>query len=768
MKKFYYLFVISLICSFCNSDPDFSTDLKLWYEEPAEKWTEALPVGNGNLGAMIYGTVVQEHIQFNEETLWTGEPHDYTNKGSNKYLAEIRQLLKDGKQKEADKLALNNFMSIPLRQKAYQPFGDLFINFPEHNNYSNYKRELDLNNAICRISYNVEGVNYKREIFSSYPDKIIVIQLDADKSKHLNFNLNLDSPHELKKIITENNSQTLEVKVKEGVLKGVSRIKISTNGNIENRNNKIYVADASSAVIYLSAATNYVNYKDVSGNPEIISSDILRKVENKKFNKIKSDHIKDHQTLFQAFNINFEGENNSSVPTNKRIYEFWGNPNDPQFLSLYVQYARYLMIASSRPGTQPATLQGIWNDQLKPPWDSKWTTNINAEMNFWPAEITNLSECHESLFGMIEDCVETGEITAREHYDFDGWILHHNTDIWRGTAPINAANHGIWVSGGAWMCYHLWEHYLFTQDEEFLKQRAYPIMRKAALFFTQFLVKDEDTGWLVSGPSNSPENGGLVIGPTMDHQIIRALFNACIKSAEILDTDSEFADKLKTMIVQIAPNQIGQYGQLQEWLTDIDRKENHHRHVSHLWGVHPGNEINYEETPDLMDAAKQSLLYRGDEGTGWSLAWKINFWSRFLDGNHAYKLIHMLLSPAEEPERNIRGGSYPNLFDAHPPFQIDGNFGGAAGIVELLMQSHLNKIEILPALPDALPNGSVFGICARGGFELSFSWKNSILQEIEVLSKAGKECILVYKDLIINFKTEKGKKYKFGAQFETK
>ena len=425
------------------------------------------------------------------------------------------------------------------------------------------------------------------------------------------------------------------------------------------------------------------------------------------------------------------------------------------------------MIASSRPGTKPPTLQGLWNDKLRPPWFSSYTTNINLEMNYWQVEIANLSECHEPLFDFIKDISITGKNVAKEHYDANGWIVHHNVDIWRGAAPVNNANHGLWLGGSGWLASHIWEHYLFTQDEAFLRE-YYPILKDAALFYKDFLYKDPKTGYLISSPSNSPEIGGMVAGPTMDHQIIRALFKSVIEASTILNTDQEFSKKLQVMIPKIAPNKIGQHGQLQEWLEDKDDPESHHRHVSHLWAVYPGSEINYEETPELMKAAKQSLEFRGDNGTGWSLAWKVNFWSRFKDGNRAYKLLGVLLSPAEIPERKISGGSYPNLFDAHPPFQIDGNFGAAAGIIEMLIQSHLGKIELLPALPDALPKGAISGVVARGGFELDFKWENSLLQEVIVTSKKGSKCKLQYKDKLIEFDTKVGKKYTFDGMLNAK
>ena len=763
MKKLLFLF--AGIFSSTILTVEAQTAYRLFYEEPAQKWTEALTIGNGRLGAMIYGGVTQERIQFNEETLWTGKPHDYSHKNAGDHLGKIRQLLAEGKQKEAQDLASEVFMSEPLHQMAYQPFCDLIIDFPEHEDYTDYTRELDIEKAICTTEYTVNGVKYNREMFVSKPDEVIVVRITSEKPNTLNFNVSLNSPHFQKSVQTDYNTQILSVKVVDGAMEGMAGFKIFTDGKIRPAYQNISVSGASTATIYLSAYTNFVNFRDVSENPKRFVNWYLKQYDKLDYEKVKADHIADYQSLYNRFQLNLTDKGKSTIPTNKRIYDFWKNPDDPQFVSLYVQYSRYLLISSSRPGGQPATLQGIWNKDLDPAWQSKWTTNINAEMNYWPVELTNLTECHEPLFRMIDECSQSGAIVAKEHYNCDGWVLHHNTDIWRGAAPINASNHGIWVTGGAWLCTHLWEHYQFTQDKEFLAEK-YPVIKNAALFFTQFLVKDPKTGYLISTPSNSPEIGGLVAGPAMDHQIIRELFRICMKASGILERDREFAEKLQGMLPRIAPNQIGKHGQLQEWMEDKDDPENHHRHVSHLWSVYPGNEINWEENPEMMKAARQSLIYRGDEGTGWSLAWKINFWSRFLDGNRTYKLIHMLLSPAEEPQRSIRGGTYPNLFDAHPPFQIDGNFGGAAGIVEMLIQSHLGKIELLPALPDALPEGTISGVCARGGFELSFKWKNGALQEVEVLSKAGKRCNLRYGNKTAEFDTEAGKIYKLSGDLK--
>lgn len=750
---------------------------RLFYNEPAKIWEEALPLGNGRLGAMVYGGVLQEHIQFNEETLWTGEPRSYAHSGAKKYLGEIRQLIFDGKQLEAQDLMAKEFLSVPRNLMAYQPFGDLIIDFPGHKNYSDYHRELDIEDAISKVSYQSNGINYTREVFASNPDQLIAVKLTADKAGLLEFSVHLDSKHFKKSVITYHDQQRLDVKPdyepqrfdpknpSKSVLWGQAGLRVRTDGKITPANDEIIVTGATSATIYLTASTNFINYQDVSGKPIQIINQALKKFESLDYSQVKENHIKDYQSLYNRFQLKFEGVDRSGIPTNERISQFWKNPDDPDFLALYVQYGRYLMISSSRPGGQPANLQGIWNNKINPPWKSKYTTNINAEMNYWPVELTNLSECHDPFISLINECAQTGEDVAREHYDCNGWVLHHNTDIWRNTAPISLPFIGPWVSGSGWVSHHLWERYLFTQDEEFLR-KEYPVIKKAAQFYSEFLIEDPETGWLISTPSNSPEIGGLVAGPTMDHQIIRSLFRVCIEASEILEIDTEFANKLEVMIPQIAPNQIGKHGQLQEWLQDKDDPNVKHRHVSHLWAVHPGNDLNWEDSPEMMQAAKQSLIYRGDGGTGWSLAWKINFWARFQDGNHAYKLIHNLLSPAEHPERKPKGGSYPNLWDAHPPFQIDGNFGGTAGIVELLIQSHLDRIDILPALPDALPSGSISGVCARGGFELTFEWKNGELHNVEVLSKAGKKCTLKYRSEIIEFDTVKGGLYKFNQQLK--
>lgn len=759
------LSAVILLLAFSCSVREESETLNLWYNSPAGDWNEALPVGNGRLGAMVFGGVEKEHLQFNEETLWTGAPHDYAHEGAVNYLEEIRQLLREGNQDRAHELAMQEFMSVPLHQKEYQPFGDLYLEFPGHSSFTAYTRELDISNAICRSSYLVDEVRYTREVFSSHPDEVIVIQLDAGKGGSLDFILSMSSEHMESTVRNSGDRLLLDLAVQDGVLQGSAGVHVETDGILSGEDGKIKVREASTATIRLSAATSFISYNDVSGDPLSTMEAHLERSLGHPYEAMKEAHMADYRAMFDRFSLDLGSNGRDTLPTDQRLLKFMDSPDDPSLISLYTQYGRYLMISASRPGTRPANLQGIWNRDLKPAWGSKYTVNINTEMNYWPAELSNLSECHEPLFKLVEECSETGKRTAAEHYGAEGWVLHHNTDLWRGTAPINHSNHGIWVGGSGWLSHHLWEHYLFTRDLEFLRERAYPVMKGAALFYSQYLVEDPATGWLISTPSNSPEIGGLVAGPTMDHQIIRSLFRACIRSAELLDTDTEFASALQNQVEKIAPNQIGQYGQLQEWLADVDDPENKHRHVSHLWGMHPGNDFNWENSPELMEAAKQSLIFRGDDATGWSLAWKINFWARLRDGDHAYELIKLLfrLVSGDNSRYSGGGGSYPNLFDAHPPFQIDGNFGAPAGIIEMLIQSHLSGIDLLPALPSALPQGKISGVCARGGFELSFSWEDGILQEVEVLSKGGEPCKLRYGTQSTEFETEKGKRYKLDA-----
>ena len=731
--------------------------LSLWYRQPAIKWSEALPIGSGRLGAMVFGGLGQERLQFNDDTIWTGEPHEYQHEGAVKFLPTIRQLLNEGQQREAENLAMQQFMSDPIRQKIYQPFGDLLIDFPQAAAVRDYRRDLNLDTAVASVSYRIGDVTFRRQAFVSHPDQAIVWHITADKPGQIHFSVRLASPHRgagTDKAISDretnagqnNRFLALTGQVQDGAIKFEARLQVAAKGGkIGYGESEITLENADSALVTLVAASNFRNYRDVSASASARCEAAMQALAGKTFETLLQAHVADHQRLFRRVTLDLGTTEATQQPTDERLKQV-ASQADPQLEMLYFQFGRYLLITSSRPGTQPANLQGIWNELLQPPWDSKWTVNINTEMNYWPAEVCNLAECQEPLYDLLADCMESGRKTATAHYGCRGWVLHHNTDLWRGTAPINHANHGIWVTGGAWLCTHLWNHYLFSEDKEFLAHRAYPLMKEASLFFVDFLVRDEKTGWLISGPSNSPEIGGLVMGPTMDHQIIRALFSGTAEAADVLGVDPQLAEQLRSMTKQIAPNQIGKHGQLQEWLEDKDDPHNKHRHVSHLWGVYPGNEITPRGTPDMCAAARQSLIFRGDGGTGWSKAWKINFWARFLDGDHAHKMLVEALA----------GNTYPNLFDAHPPFQIDGNFGGTAGIAEMLVQSHNGEIELLPALPSAWPNGSVSGLCARGRLEVDIQWQQGALVSATVHSKGGESCRLRYQDQVVELEIPLG------------
>ncbi len=737
--------------------------LRLWYTQPSEKWTDALPVGNGRLGAMVFGGVFDERIQFNEDTLWTGQPHDYVRAGAHDHLAEIRALLFAGKIKETETLVRQTFLSDPVRQKAYQPFGDLHLHFAGQGNVSDYRRELDLESAIARTTYRLGDVRFERDIFASYPDQAVVMRLTADHPGKLSFTLKLDSPQTNSQTVASTpDTLVLTGLVEVGGVKFESRVRVLCDGgSVTTNGNSIVVEQANSATLFLVAATSFKNFQDISGDPAKRCTKDLIAVAQKNYDTVLAAHVTDYQNLFDRVRLNLGRTPAADRPTDERLLAVKKNglAGDPALAALYFQYGRYLLIASSRPGGQPANLQGLWNAELNPPWESKWTLNINCEMNYWPAELCNLSECTSPLFAMIDDLAVSGGRTAKEQYGTDGWVVHHNTDLWRGTAPINNID-GVWPTGGAWLCYHLWEHYLFTGDKTFLAH-AYPALKGASQFFVGSLVKDPKTGWLVTSPSFSPEEGTLCYGPTMDNQLIRALMDNTIAAAGILHTDETFANNLAKTRDQLPPNQVGKYGQLQEWLADADVPNNNHRHLSPLWALYPGADISPAEI-NVWNAAKLLLKWRGGGSTGWSFAWRIPLWARVGDGEYAYQQLCGLLQ-----KRTL-----PNLFDLCGPFQIDGNFGATAGIVELLLQSqwtenrdgnNLRIVSLLPALPKEWPTGSVKGLCARDGFVVDLVWTQNELTHVVVHSTLGKTCLLHCGDREIVLPTQAGKTYAFDG-----
>jgi alpha-L-fucosidase 2 len=741
-----------------------SSPTTLWFAQPAVKWTEALPIGNGRLGAMIFGGPTDERIQFNEDTLWTGHPHDYANTNALQALPAIRALLAAGQNREAGALAKSNFLGTPSRQKAYQPFGDLRLHFSGADNSTDYRRSLDLESGVASVTFRAQGAAFRREAFASHPDQAVILHFTSDQAARVSFTLQMTSPHPDSETHSLNaDTLVLDGQVETGGLRFESRVRVmNTGGKVTANGQTITVENADAVTLVLVAATSFNNFQDISADPARRCAHDLERDSQRTYALLLAAHQQDYQNLFQRVRLDLGRTDLELLPTDERLKQVKvsGLSADPGLAALYFQYGRYLLMSSSRAGGQPANLQGLWNESLDPPWESKWTLNINCEMNYWPVEVCNLSECHGPLFGLIDDLAVSGARTAREQYGCRGWVVHHNTDLWRGSAPINGID-GVWPTGGAWLCQHLWEHYCFTGDKTFLAH-AYPEMKEAALFFVDALVHDPKTGWLVTSPSYSPEQGELTTGPTMDNQLIRALLNHTIAAAALLKQDAPLAAQLAAVRDQLPPNQIGSHGQLQEWLGDVDRPNNNHRHMSPLWALYPGNDLTPAD-PKVFAAARLLLQWRGDGSTGWSYAWRMPLWARVGDGDTAFRELNSL----------FQRKTLPNLLDLCGPFQIDGNFGATAGIAEMLLQSHqvvarpgqdaVRLLELLPALPKNWPAGSVNGLCARDGFVLDETWRGGVLTRAVLTSKLGRPCLLRSGPHEITLATQPGGRYTFDG-----